>query len=143
MEILLKEVVEFLLWNLLFSPSEREKKKLMHLQDVRVPEIDRLVCLLYVVMYICWLLGSVWLPVWWFGVEEPTLFYYALCYLSGTVVTELLLWVYAMVVKRSVWQILASRSVKRDAKGRLTECRSVRWRWLLRGLGLIFLMLSW
>lgn len=140
MESLLKDVLEYCVRGVLFCPDEKEKKKLMKLAGEKIPPGDRTVSYLYVVGYMCWLVGSVWLPVWCFGAAKPTLFSYALCYLGGAVVTELLLWGYSVAVKRSVWQILASRSVKRDAKGRVTEYRSVRWRWFLRAWGLVFLV---
>lgn len=143
MESLLKDVLEYCVLGMLFCPGEREKKKLMKLAGEKIPPVDRTVSCLYVIVYMCWMLGSVWLPMWCFGTAEPTLLSYSLCCLSGAVLTELLLWGYSAAVKRSVWRILASCSVKRDATGRVTEYRSARWRWLLRGWGLVFLLFAW
>ncbi len=140
MESLLKEILHWLLVDCLLTPGEREKKRLMQLAAVGPsPGIDRAVVYGYGLSYIGVMLGSIRGSAQLPGATEPTLLGYALCYMAGSLVLELLLWLYTLVVKRSEWQVLASCSIRRDGSDRVTHYYSARWRWLFRIWWLLFL----
>lgn len=144
MESLLKEILHWLLVDCLLTPGEREKKRLMQLATAGSPVgIDRAVVHGYGLSYMGLMLGAIRGSGQLMGTAEPTLLGYALCYIGGTLVLEALLWLYTLVVKRSEWQVLASCSIRRDGMGRVTHYYSARWRWLLRGWGLVFLLFAW
>lgn len=61
MDDILKVVLDFVLRDLLLSPGEREKKRLMKLaKRGNSPFGDRVVCMLYVLGYGVLLFGSIW-----------------------------------------------------------------------------------
>lgn len=140
MESILKDFLQWLLEDCLLTPGQREKKRLMQLAAAGpVPAIDRAVVYGYGLSYMGVILGATWgsgqLP----GATEPTLLGYSLCYMGGSLVLEALLWLYALAVKRSEWQVLASCSIRRDGSGRVTQYYSTRWHWLFRIWGPVFL----
>ena len=141
MESILKEILHGLLVDCLLTPGEREKKRLIQLAAADSPSgIDRAVVYGYGLSYIGLMLGSIWGSTQLPGATEPALLGYALCYMGGSMVLEALLWLYALVVKRSEWQVLASCSIRRDGEGRVTHYHSARWRWLFRIWGPVFLL---
>lgn len=143
MESILKEILHWLLVDCLLTPGEREKKRLMQLAAAGSPSgIDRAVVYGYGLSYIGLMLGSIWGSTQLPGATEPALLGYALCYMGGSMVLEALLWLYALVVKRSEWQVLASCSIRRDGEGRVTHYHSARWRWLARIWGPVFLLVA-
>lgn len=141
MESIVREMVEFLVRDALFSPGQSEKKRLMQLAAAGAePRGDRVVSLLYQLVYAVLLIGSIWGSLLLPGATEPTLLGYGLCYLCGSLVLEGLLCLYSWGVQRSEWQVLASRAIKREAEGRVSCYRSVRYRWFFRFWGPIFLV---
>lgn len=141
MEDILKAVWEMIFQELLLTPGAREKKRLMEWAKSGTNfGCDRVVSVLYPLSYGILLLGSIWGGMLLMGVAEPTLMSYGLCCLCGTLVLEFLLWLYTRVVKRSGWQVLIPIAIKRDKQGRVSGYYSLRWRWLLRAWGGVFLL---
>lgn len=143
MDDILKVVLDFVLRDLLLSPGEREKKRLMKLaKRGNSPFGDRVVCMLYVLGYGVLLFGSIWGGAAVSGFREFTVLGYGVFFLSGTLVLEILLLLYSLVVKRSAYHVLAVSAIKRDRDGRVIRYQSLRWRWFLRAWGVLFLLIA-
>lgn len=143
MESILKELLQGVLTDCLQAPGEREKKRLKQLAAAGpAPGSDRAVVYGYGLSYVGLMLGAVWGAMLLPGATEASLYGYALCYMAGSLLLEILLWLYTLAVKRSGWQVLAACSIRRDAKGRVMCYYSARWRWFFRSWGIVFLLLS-
>ena len=137
MEDLLKDILKWVLADALLTPGEQEKKRLMKLAAAgAAPEADRAASLCYQLGYLVLLPGALFVA----SRHEATLLRYGACYLAGALVIECLFYLYTLVVRRSEWQVLASRAIKRDTRGRVTGYRSARYRWLLRAWGVGFII---